>query len=71
MFDTITPVPAKYAVKYAVKVGRDLWMPFVVSEDHQWVIERFAARDLRLRYSSPYVDPARGGSRSMEDIVRW
>ena len=32
---------------YAVKVGRDLWMPFD-SPDHQWVIERFAGRDLRI-----------------------
>ena len=33
---------------YAVKVGRDFWMPFG-SPDLQWVIERFAGRDLRMR----------------------
>ena len=33
---------------YAVKVGRDLWMPFD-SPDHQWVVERFAGRELRIR----------------------
>ncbi len=39
---------------YAVKVAPDLWMPFDAS-DHQWVLERFADRD--LVYKSP-TDPA-------------
>ncbi len=39
---------------YAVKVAPDLWMPFNAS-DHQWVLERFADRD--LAYKSP-TDPA-------------
>ncbi len=39
---------------YAVKVAPDLWMPFDAS-DHQWVLERFADRD--LAYKSP-TDPA-------------
>ena len=34
-------------VGYAVKVGRDLWMPFD-SPDRQWVFNRFAGRDLRV-----------------------
>ena len=33
---------------YAVKIGRDFWMPFD-SPDHRWVIERFAGRDLRIQ----------------------
>ena len=41
-----------FGARYAVKVGRDLWMPFD-SPDHQWVIERFAGRDLRIRHHSP------------------
>ena len=32
---------------YALKVGPELWMPFGVF-DHQWAIERFANRDLRV-----------------------
>ena len=39
--------PEAPGTKYAVKVGRDLWMPFD-SADHQWVIERFAGRDLHV-----------------------
>ena len=33
--------------RYAVKFGRNLWMPFD-SPDHQWVIESFDVRDLRI-----------------------
>ena len=37
-----------FGPRYAVKVGHDLWMPFD-SPDHQWVIERFAELELRIR----------------------
>ena len=33
--------------EYAVKVGPALWMPFD-SPDRQWVLDRFAGRDLRV-----------------------
>ena len=39
--------PEAIGTKYAANVGRDLWMPFN-SPDHQWVIERFAGRDLHV-----------------------
>ena len=44
--------PEAFGARYALKVGRDLWAPFD-SSDHQWVIERFGARELRIRGSSP------------------
>ena len=47
--------PEAFGARYAGKVGRDLWMPFN-SPDHQWVIERFAGRDLRI-YAHP-TDPS-------------
>ena len=37
--------PEASGTKYAVKVGRDLWMRFD-SPDHQWVMESFAGRNL-------------------------
>ena len=36
--------------EYAVKIGPALWMPFD-SPDRQWVFDRFAGRDLRMRFS--------------------
>ena len=33
---------------YAIEVGPDLWMPFE-SDDHQWVAERFAGLNLKMR----------------------
>ena len=39
--------PGAYGMRYAAKVGRDLWMPFD-SPDHQWVVERFTDRTLRM-----------------------
>ena len=47
--------PEPFGARYAVKVGRDLWMPFD-SPDHQWVIERFAGRDLYV-YVYQITDP--------------
>ena len=38
---------------YAVKIGPNLWMPFD-SSDRQWVFDRFAGRDLRVR--DPFFD---------------
>jgi len=40
---------------YALKVGPNLWMSFD-SDNRQWVVERFAGRELRSR-------PARRGTR--------
>ncbi len=42
---------------YALQVGPELWMPFD-SHDHQWVVERFADRDLRTRAVPDLTDPA-------------
>ena len=42
---------------YALQVGPELWMPFD-SPDHQWVVERFADRDLRTRVVPDLTDPA-------------
>ena len=42
---------------YALQVGPELWMPFD-SSDHQWVVERFADRDLRTRVVPDPTDPA-------------
>ena len=39
--------------EYAVKVGPALWMPFD-SPDRQWVLDRFAGRDLRV-FDRDYV----------------
>ena len=39
---------ALHRAKYAVQVGPDLWMPFEAN-DHEWVIARFAGRDLCQR----------------------
>lgn len=39
--------PEMLGAKYAVKIGRDLWMPFE-SPDHQWVIESFAEQNLQM-----------------------
>ena len=39
-------------VKYAVKVGPDLWLTGIF-RDRQWHIERFAERELRIWYPSP------------------
>ncbi len=36
--------------EYAVKIGPALWMPFD-SGDRQWVLDRFARQDLRMRFS--------------------
>ena len=36
---------------YALKISPKLWMPFDAA-DHQWVIERFAGRDLRMNHFS-------------------
>ena len=47
--------------EYAVKVGPALWMPFD-SPDRQWVNDRFAGRDLRVR-DRDYVARLLGDSR--------
>ena len=39
---------ALHFAHYALEVGPDLWMPFD-SDDHQWVAERFAGRNLKRR----------------------
>ena len=39
--------PEPSGEKYAVKVGRDLWMRFD-SPNHQWITESFAGRDLYI-----------------------
>ena len=45
--------PANFkVVKYAVKVGPDLWLAGIFL-DRQWHIERFAERELRIWYPSP------------------
>ena len=36
---------------YTLKVGPKLWMPFDAA-DHQWAIERFVGRDLRMNHFS-------------------
>ena len=36
--------------RYVVKVGPDRWMPFDTTENHQWVMDRFAGRDLRVNF---------------------
>ena len=41
-----------YVVKYAVKVGPDLWLTGIF-RDRQWFIERFAEREVRIWYPSP------------------
>ena len=48
--------------EYAVKVGPALWMPFD-SPDRQWVFDRFAERDLRVRDRGDYVARLLGDSR--------
>ena len=49
--------------EYAVKVGPALWMPFD-SPDRQWVFDRFAGRDLRVRgRDRDYVARLLGDSR--------
>ena len=47
--------------EYAAKVGPALWMPFD-SPDRQWVFDRFAGRDLRVR-DRDYVARLLGDSR--------
>ncbi len=47
--------------EYAVKVGPALWMPFD-SPDRQWVLDRFAGRDLRV-FDRDYVASLTGDSR--------
>ena len=47
--------------EYAVKVGPALWMPFD-SPDRQWVLDRFAGRDLRV-FDRAYVASLIGDSR--------
>ena len=42
--------------RYVVRVGPDLWMPFDAT-DHQWVLRRFAGRDLRVNFSTHSTDP--------------
>ena len=59
---TIYPVnsgerPGAYCGSHAVKVGHDLWMPFY-SPNRQWVIERFAGRDLRGMYYTHPTSPS-------------
>ena len=44
--------------RYVVKVGHDLWMPFDTTEDHQWVMTRFAGRDLRVNFHLHQTDPS-------------
>ncbi len=53
---------------YALKIGSELWMPFDTF-DHQWAIERFADRDLRIsnrvttiinQYTSQYESTVSG-----------
>ena len=39
--------PEAFGQRYVARVGRDLWMPFN-AQDHQWVIEHFAGRDLHV-----------------------
>ena len=39
------------STRYAVKVGSDLWMPFDAT-DHQWVLDRFAGRDLHMNFDT-------------------
>ena len=46
------------AARYAVKVGPDLWAPFYTIEDHQWVMDRFAGRDLRVNFHLHPTDPS-------------
>ena len=47
--------------EYAAKVGPAMWMPFD-SPDRQWVFDRFAGRDLRVR-DRDYVARLLGDSR--------
>ena len=49
---------AIHMIKYVVKVGPDLWMPFDTTEDHQWVMDRFAGRDLRVNFHLHPTDPS-------------
>ena len=48
---------ALHRAEYAVKVGPALWMPFD-SPDRQWVFDRFAGRDLRVRDRFSTSDPS-------------
>ena len=43
--------------RYVVKVGPDLWAPFDAT-DHQWVMDRFAGRDLRVNFHTHPTDPS-------------
>ena len=43
--------------RYSVQVGSDLWMPFDAT-DHQWVLDRFAGRDLYVMLDTHPTDPA-------------
>ena len=44
--------------RYVVKVGPDLWMPFDTTEDHEWVMDHFAGRDLRVNFHLHTTDPS-------------
>ena len=37
------------SARYVMQVGPDLWMPFDAL-DHQWVLDRFAGRNLRMNF---------------------
>ncbi len=59
--------------QYAVEIGSNLWMPFD-SPDRQWVFDRFAGRDLRvrdrdLRVRFSTTDPS--GERLYSDDYSW
>ncbi len=43
-----SPAKALMRGRYAVRVGPSLWMPFG-SPDEEWVLDRFAGRDLHVR----------------------
>ena len=43
--------------RYVVKVGPDLWAPFDATE-HQWVMDRFVGRDLRVNFHFSPTDPS-------------